>query len=68
MRPDPHLAEMYRANAIALGRSFPDIGSLAGHPGVATGMGTVSQRIPAIQPLIGVETTAFNHQPELTDP
>jgi metal-dependent amidase/aminoacylase/carboxypeptidase family protein len=68
MRQDPDLAAIYRANAIALGRTFPDLGSLAGHLGVATDMGTVSQRIPAIHPFIGIETTAFNHQPELTDP
>ena len=64
MRHDPDLAAMYRANAIALGRTFPDLGEVADHLGFATDMGNVSHRVPAIHPLIGIETSALNHQPE----
>jgi hypothetical protein len=64
MRQDPDLARLYRTNAMALGRVFPDLGALADNIGMATDLGNVSQRIPAIHPLIGIGTTAFNHQPE----
>lgn len=64
MRHDPDLVAMYLANATALGRTFPDLGPLADHLGFATDMGNVSRRIPAIHPLIGIQTSALNHQPE----
>ena len=64
MRHDPDLAASYRVNAVARGRSFPDLGSLSDNLGFCTDMGNVSSRLPAVHPLIGVDTTALNHQAE----
>lgn len=64
MRHDPELAALYQANAQARGRNFPDLGPIADQIGYATDMGTISHRLPAIHPFIGIETTALNHLPE----
>ncbi|RII20459.1 p-aminobenzoyl-glutamate hydrolase subunit B [Streptomyces sp. YIM 130001] len=66
MRPDARLLALYRANAEALGRTFPD---LNGGPavGAATDMGNVSHAVPAIHPMLGLDCApAANHQPEFT--
>jgi amidohydrolase len=66
LRPDPAMLELYRANAEALGRVFPDLpgGSPAG---AATDMGNVSHAVPAIHPMLGLDCLpAVNHQPEFT--
>jgi amidohydrolase len=61
MHADPDLSAAYRSNAEALGRNFVDPGSRA----ASTDMGNVSLVIPAIQPLIGINSLpARNHQPE----
>ena len=61
MQADPDLSAAYRSNAEALGRTFVDPGSRA----ASTDMGNVSLAIPAIQPLIGINSLpARNHQPE----
>lgn len=64
LRHDPELTACYRANAQARGRQFPDLGPLTDQLGYATDLGTVSRRLPAIHPFIGIGTTAVNHQPE----
>ena len=71
---DRDLVAFYRANAEQLGRSFVDA-----PPGAAvdesalqmtrfsTDMGNVSYVIPAIHPIIGIDSApAVNHQPEFT--
>lgn len=66
LRPDPAMLELYRANAEALGRVFPDLpgGSPAG---AATDMGNVSHAVPTIHPMLGLDCLpAVNHQPEFT--
>lgn len=65
LRPDAELLTFYRANAEALGRTFPTVPSdLAG---AATDMGNVSHVVPTIHPMLGIDTaTAVNHQPEFT--
>lgn len=66
LRPDPGLLALYRANAEALGRTFPD---LSGGPavGAATDMGNVSHAVPTIHPMLGLDCApAVNHQPEFT--
>ncbi|MGW7513983.1 M20 family metallopeptidase [Streptomyces sp. NPDC054796] len=66
MRPDPGLLALYRANAEALGRSFPELPGGAA-VGAATDMGNVSHAVPAIHPMLGLDCApAVNHQPEFT--
>lgn len=64
-RADSDALAAYRANAVALGRTFAD-GSLAARMNRAsTDMGNVSQVVPAIHPYIGVGSLpALNHQRE----
>jgi amidohydrolase len=65
MRHDHVLAELYRTNAEALGRSFPDLQGLLERGTGSTDMGNVSQVLPAIHPAIGIDSLpAANHQPE----
>ncbi|MFC9362091.1 M20 family metallopeptidase [Rhodococcus sp. NPDC057014] len=63
LRPDATLLALYRANAEALGRSFPDLPD--GMSGAATDMGNVSHAVPTIHPMLGLDCDpAVNHQPE----
>ncbi|WP_116206615.1 M20 family metallopeptidase [Amycolatopsis circi] len=65
LRPDPALLKLYRANAEALGRVFPDLPG--GAVGAATDMGNVSHAVPTIHPMLGLDCApAVNHQPEFT--
>jgi amidohydrolase len=67
MRHDETLAELYRRNAMALGRSFPDLGEWKTRATGSTDMGNVSLVIPSIHPMIGIDSLpAVNHQPEFT--
>ncbi|HYW26049.1 MAG TPA: M20 family metallopeptidase [Terriglobales bacterium] len=62
--PDPEIGDLYRRNAEALGRTFPD---LPPRKGGSTDMANVSLRMPAIHPMIHIEAKgASNHQPEFT--
>ncbi len=62
---DPDLAEAYRRNAEALGRAFVDLGPAAESRAGSTDMANVSLALPAIQPLIGIDSLpALGHQPE----
>lgn len=63
MRTDEAALERYRANALALGRSFDVDPAAATMNRASTDMGNVSQVVPAIHPYIGVGGTASNHQP-----
>jgi amidohydrolase len=61
------IADLYRQNAEALGRVFPDLGPLRDRATGSTDMGNVSLAMPSIHPMIGIESgTAVNHQPEFT--
>jgi amidohydrolase len=67
MRYDADLNELYRANAAALGRSFADPGdqTVPLLTRFSTDMGNVSYVVPAIHPIIGIDSApAVNHQPE----
>ncbi|HKH88493.1 MAG TPA: M20 family metallopeptidase [Acidimicrobiales bacterium] len=60
---DEAMADLYRANASALGRVFPPPGNrtMSG----STDMANVSLAIPAIHPMLGLDSLpAVNHQPE----
>jgi amidohydrolase len=66
---DMELAVLYQRNAEAVGRQFrtPAGTRLSVHPTAAgsTDMGNVSHRMPAIHPIIGINSLpAVNHQPE----
>lgn len=67
MLHDDALAALYRENAVAIGRDFPDLGPLAERAAGSTDMGNVSLAIPSIHPMIGIDSLpAVNHQPEFT--
>ncbi len=62
---DEVMAGLYRANATQLGRVFPPPGDrpMSG----STDMANVSLSIPAIHPMLGLDSfPAVNHQPEFT--
>jgi hypothetical protein len=63
MDHDHDIAELFRANAAALGRPESDDGFIT----FSTDMGNVSLAMPSIHPCIAIETAgAVNHQPEFT--
>ena len=68
MTHDPELAAIYQLNAEALGRQFRlSAGGLLSSQAAAgsTDMGNISHAIPAIHPIIGINSLpAVNHQPE----
>jgi len=62
---DAELAALYRRNAEAAGRSFPDVGAALERASGSTDMGNISLALPTIHPFIGIESLpAVNHQPE----
>jgi amidohydrolase len=64
-REDETMRGIYRRNAEALGRVFPPSGPRM--MGGSTDMGNVSLALPAIHPLLGIDSLpAVNHQPEFT--
>lgn len=67
-RNDVGLADAYRRNALELGRRFRDFSA---HGDVETGstdMANVSLAVPAIHPMIGIESLpAVNHQREFAE-
>ena len=63
---DRELGEIYRRNAMALGRKFYE-GRSDGRVAASTDMGNLSLKIPSIHPVISIESLpAVNHQPEFT--
>ena len=64
---DGEIAAVYRRNAEALGRTFPDLGPILERAAASTDMGNVSFALPSIHPMIGIDSLpAVNHQPEFT--
>ncbi len=62
---DDALAALYRRNAEAVGRTFPNLGPLAERASGSTDMGNISLALPSIHPFIGIDSLpAVNHQPE----
>jgi amidohydrolase len=67
VRYDHEMGAMYRKNAEALGRKFPPLSPMMARLAASTDMGNVSQVIPSIHPMIGIDSLpAGNHQPEFT--
>jgi amidohydrolase len=66
MRHDAAVAEIYRKNAEALGRRFA-VGAEAERAAGSTDMGNVSRSVPAIHPMVAIDSLpAVNHQPAFT--
>jgi amidohydrolase len=67
MHYDHGMDALYKKNAEALGREFPDLGPVAARLSASTDMGNVSLALPSIHPMIGINSLpAVNHQPEFT--
>jgi amidohydrolase len=67
MVSDPAILAHYRRAAERLGRHFSLDDEGAALPTISTDMANVSLVVPAIHPLLGLETRgAVNHQPEFT--
>jgi amidohydrolase len=65
---DAEMANIYRRNAEAVGRFFPDLGAAARRPSGSTDMGNISVAMPAIHPTIGLGCyPVVNHQPEFAE-
>jgi metal-dependent amidase/aminoacylase/carboxypeptidase family protein len=61
MEHEPSIVDVYRANAVALGRAPDDEHEMT----FSTDMGNVSLEMPSIHPCIAIESAgAVNHQPE----
>jgi amidohydrolase len=61
MEHDPDMVDLYRANALALGRAPDNEHEMT----FSTDMGNVSLEMPSIHPCIAIESGgAVNHQPE----
>src|SRR5262249_29379375 len=64
---DPAMAALYRRNAEALGRVFPDLDAAQQRSGGLNDMGDLSLALPSIHPAIGINSlAAVNQQPEFT--
>jgi amidohydrolase len=67
VRYDHEISGIYKKNAEALGRAFPALSPMMARLAASTDMGNVSQAIPSIHPMIGINSLpAANHQPEFT--
>ena len=65
---DADLLRLWRLNAEALGRKYGDDDSGTPRPTISTDMANVSLVVPAIHPLIGLDSHgAVNHQAEFAD-
>ena len=61
---DHQINSMYKNNAEALGRMFPQMTRMMERMAASTDMGNVSHEIPSIHPMIGIDSLpAVNHQP-----
>ena len=63
---DMQIAAMFASNGQTIGRNFINLPESLNRP-FSTDMGNVSQVIPSIHPMIGIDSLpAVNHQPEFT--
>ncbi len=61
------LERVYQRHAEDLGREFPDLSAIADNIRGSTDMANVSLELPAIHPMLAIETDgAVNHQPAFT--
>lgn len=65
MRTNQTMADLFKANSEALGRAMPTEEETGGPEGGSTDMGNVSQVVPSIHPMLGIESNgSVNHQKE----
>jgi amidohydrolase len=65
MQHNEMMATIFRRNAAALGRHFPQQDPWETRPTGSTDMGNVSLAMPSIHPMLGINSLpAVNHQPE----
>lgn len=65
MVTNPLMADLFEANAVALGRPMSRSADEDAAAAGSTDMGNVSREVPSIHPMIGMETAGtVNHQPE----
>jgi amidohydrolase len=63
----PVITDLYRANSVAMDRPMPTEEE-TGFSGGSSDMGNVSQVVPSIHPMLGIESgDAVNHQVEFAD-
>ena len=61
------MAQIFRKNAVELGREFKRVPEWETRASGSTDMGNISRVIPSIHPMIGINSLpAVNHQPEFT--
>ena len=58
------LVDLFKANAVAIGREMPSFAELGEKTYASSDMGNVSYVLPSIHPSVRIETEAVNHQPE----
>jgi metal-dependent amidase/aminoacylase/carboxypeptidase family protein len=64
---NPVMTGLFSANSVSLGRSMPTEAEM-GREGGSSDMGNVSQVVPSIHPMLGIESgDAVNHQKEFAD-
>lgn len=67
VRYDHEMSLIYKRNAEAAGRKFPELPPALSRLAASTDMGNISYAIPSIHPMIGINSLpAGNHQPEFT--
>src|SRR5207248_9481463 len=68
MKSDPKIEALYKANAEALGRTFPNVpAEVLQRTAGSTDMANISLAIPTIHPMLGLDCLpAVNHQPDFT--
>jgi amidohydrolase len=67
LKPDPWLANTFRAEMMRLGRTPIDEELEAAHPVGSTDMGNVTQVLPGIHPIIAIDAGGASlHQPDFT--
>ncbi|HZQ33843.1 MAG TPA: amidohydrolase, partial [Mycobacterium sp.] len=67
LRPDPWLAEVFRDEMIRCGRTPVPVDVESTLPVGSTDMGNVTQVMPGIHPIVGVDAGGASlHQPEFT--
>lgn len=65
MNNNPVMARLFQANSEQIGRNMPTEEEQGGPAGGSSDMGNVSQIVPSIHPMIGIESDgAVNHQKE----
>jgi amidohydrolase len=65
MKNNPVMTSLFKANSESLGRPMPTEAELGGASGGSSDMGNVSQVVPSIHPMVGIDSgAAVNHQKE----